>query len=251
DVAVADLTLASDDVMYILSNLFVRRLSKTGDTWPPPEPRVRTLLDSGHTIATPLQNPELEDWVIVGDAGQGKVAYADFSQVPVKFEPAPEDRIGVPVLGNVHVIFDDGFEYNKTIYAASHNIGRTSGKIYRWVIDKSTSWDELEPPNSAFYGLAQQNDVLYGAWRAAILANIPPGVGVDRSLFPRATVPPTANLEWDDLTEGLITGVVFTREPSSLKTSSNDDVNLWAIDNRNYNWASNNGTGCLWAYTDT
>jgi len=259
DVTITDLTLASDDVMYILSNLFVRRGTATGSTTWTWQSRVHTMLDSGHTIATPLENPPgeygvEEDWVIVGEGvpGQGRVAYADFSQEPVKFEPAPEDRIGVPVPGNVHVMADDEFEQNKTIYAASHDVpGGTSGKIYRWVTHESTSWDELEPPNSAFYGLTQQNGVLYGAWRAAIPANIPPGVGVDRSLYPRATVPPSTNLEWDDLTEGLITGVVFTREPSSLKISSNDDVNLWAIDNRNYNWATNNGTGCLWAYTDT
>ena len=252
DVRLDDISLASDDVMHILSNLFVRRISRTGGTWLPSEPRVRTMLDSGHTIATPLQNPELEDWVIVGDAGQGKMAYADFSQEPVKFEPPPMEQVQLPVPGNVHVIFDDEFEQNKTIYAASHDIpGGTTGKIYRWVIDESTSWDELGPPNSAFYGLAEQDGVLYGAWNAPIPANIPPGVGVDRTLYPRATVPPTTNLEWDDLTEGLITGVVFTREPTSLKTSSNDNINLWAIDNNNYNWATNNGTGCLWWYGDT
>jgi hypothetical protein len=66
-------------------------------------------------------------------------------------------------------------------------------------------------------------------------------------------VPPPP--EWDDLTVGLpLPGdvnfpVVFTREPSSLKISSNEHNNLWAIDNNLYNWTTK--VGCLWAYTDT
>jgi len=251
DVAVTDLALAGDDVMYILDDAYVRRGSKSDTNWTW-QAKIDTYLDSGHTIATPLKNPEgedeeEEDWVIVGDE-RGRVAYADFSRVPVKFEPPPLERIAVPVIGYMHVIADDKFEQNKIIYAAINDITGTSGKIYRWVIDESTDWDELEPPNSAFYGLAQRNDVLYGVWNTAAT---PPPPGVDRTIYPRAIVPPATNLEWDDLTEGLTLGVAFTREPSSLKISSNGDNNLWTIDNdnRDYDWA--NKIGCLWAYTDT
>jgi hypothetical protein len=65
-------------------------------------------------------------------------------------------------------------------------------------------------------------------------------------------VPPPP--EWDDLTAGLpppSNSVFFTREPSSLKISSNDYNDLWAIDNNilGYNWTTK--VGCLWAYTDT
>ncbi len=250
DVAVTDLALASDDVMYILDDTYVRRGSKSGTNWTW-QAKIDTYLDSGHTIATPLKNPEgedeeEEDWVIVGDE-RGRVAYADFSRVPVKFEPPPLERIAVPVIGYMHVIADDKFEQNKIIYAASCDLAGTtgtSGKIYRWRIGESTDWEELEPPNSAFYGLAQRNDVLYGVWNAA-------NPGVDRTIYPRATVPPATNLEWDDLIEGLPIGVAFTREPSALKISSNGDVTLWAIDDEDdkpYDWA--NEEGCLWAYAD-
>ncbi|MCJ7655004.1 MAG: hypothetical protein MUO97_06855, partial [Dehalococcoidia bacterium] len=203
-------------------------------------------------IAVPLKNPEgegetLEDWVIVGEAGVGGVAWADFSQTPVSFKPPFGRWIAVPVLGDVHIIADDKFERNKIVYAATNDAAGTGGKIYRWVIDKSTDWDELEPPNSAFYGLAQRNDVLYGAWGNAEVPAITSDTGVDRTVYPRAKVPPPT--EWDYLTTGLPAGVVFTREPSSLKISSNEDNSLWAMDNRAYDWP--NGTGCLWAYADT
>ncbi len=258
NVEVTDLTLASDEVMYILNNGLVRKGSKSGTSWIW-QGDVDTHLTSGHTIDTPLKNPkkesadEEEDWVIVGDAGppfgRGMVAYADFSASP-KFEPPVERRIAVPAPGNIHVIADDKFKQNKIIYAASDD---PAGKIYRWVIDESTAWEELEPPNSEFYGLAQRNDVLYGVWNTPTTLPPPPPTqpGADRTLYPRAVVPPP--LEWDYLTAGLpppSNSVLFTREPSSLKISSNDYNDLWAIDgNSPYNWLTK--VGCLWAYTDT
>jgi hypothetical protein len=259
---VTDLALAGDEVMYILNDAVVYRYEWSVDHWVRTHEE-NTELDAGHTIAVPLTNPkkkvgeETEDWVIVGEAGPpnglAKVAWADFSQLPVSFEPPSERRVEVPVPGNVQVIADDRFERNKTIYAASHDTTGGSGKMYRWVIGESTGWDELEPPNNAFYGLAQRNDVLYGAWnfpgppRPPEPPNNPPGV--DRTLYSRVKVPPPP--EWDDLTVGLpLPGpVVFTREPSSLKISSNEYNNLWAIDDHSYDWT--NKTGCLWAYTDT
>jgi hypothetical protein len=250
--SVTDLTLASDSIMYILSASFVYRYERVGTTWQRTH-EVHSELDSGHTIAVPLKNPEkdnkTQDWVIVGEGGPGsfsRVAWADFSQLPVKFEPPVNMRVEVPVLGDVHVIADDKFEQNKTVYAASHDVADTGGKIYRWVIDKSTAWDRLEPPNSAFYGLAQRNDVLYGAWINAESPGVFSDTGADRTLFPRVNVPPPP--EWDYLTAGLPVGVFFTREPSSLKISSNEYNNLWAIDDDFYNWT--NQTGCLWGYTD-
>jgi hypothetical protein len=252
NVSVTDLTLTSDEVMYILNNALVRKGSKGSPGWRW-QSDVDTYLTSGHTIATPLKNPEKEsdegneDWVIVGEAGpplgQGRVAYADFSEVTPKFEPPVSIRIQVPAPGNIHVIADGKFEQNKTIYAASDS---PNGKIYRWVIDKSTAWEELEPPNNSFFGLVQRNDVLYGVWDVPAPPNTTQGV--DRTLYSRDVVPPA--LEWDDLTAELPATVHFTLEPSSLKISSNDYNNLWAIDNSPpYNWATQ--VGCLWGYTDT
>jgi hypothetical protein len=258
---VTDLALAGDDVIYILNGPLVYRYLMEGISWRQTH-RVDTQLSFGHTIAVPLKSPggegeETEDWVIVGETGppngMGRVAWADFSQAQVKFEPPLARWVEVPVSGDVQVVADDRFEQNKTIYAASHNLADTSGKIYRWVIGKSIEWDELEPPNSAFYGLAMRNDVLYGAWRNAEVPQIIAyTAGVDRTLDARGRVLPPP--EWDYLTAGLPAppgGVLFTRGPSSLKISSNEHNNLWAIDNLvlpAYDWT--NKTGCLWAYTD-
>jgi hypothetical protein len=251
--AVTDLALSGDEVIYILNGTLVYRYISEGIGWRQTNEE-STQLGFGRTIAVPLKNPEkeaeeTEDWVIVG--GQGSVAWADFSQVAVSFKPPLGRWVEVPVLGDVQAIADDRFEQNKRIYAASHNPTGTSGKIYRWVIGESTEWDELEPPNTAFYGLAMRNDVLYGAWRTAEIPEIYAyTAGVDRTLFPRDRVPPPP--EWDYLTEGLPAppgGVLFTRAPSSLKISSSEYNNLWAIDNNPYDWT--NKAGCLWAYTDT
>ena len=80
---------------------------------------------------------------------------------------------------------------------------------------------------------------------------------MDRTLYPTVRVPPAP--EWDDLTAGLPLPppppsnfpVVFTREPTSLKTSSNTYNTLWAIDNRTYKFSTDNGTGCLWSFVDS
>jgi len=256
---VTDLALASDELIYILNDIFVYRYIRQDFGWIQTN-KESIQIGSGHTIAVPLKNPEneegeIEDWVIVGGQGPplgtGSVAWADFSEIPVSFETPLDRWLAVPVVGDVQAITDDMFEQNKTIYAASHDATNTSGKIYRWVIDESTEWEELEPPNTAFYGLAMRNAVLYGAWRTAEIPEIINyTAGVDRTLFSRDKVPPPP--EWDYLTTGLPAppgGVLFTREPSSLKISSNEYNNLWAIDNNPYDWL--NKIGCLWAYTDT
>jgi len=59
-------------------------------------------------------------------------------------------------------------------------------------------------------------------------------------------VPPPP--EWDYLVSELPIAVLFDHEPSSLKISSNDYNNLWAIDNRPYDFSLQ--VGCLWGYTD-
>lgn len=250
-VSVTDLSLASDDDIYVLDDTFVRRGFWTGSGWSWAS-KVPTELDSGHTITTPLENPNSEggdgdaDWVIVGDASYGEVAYADFSQVHKTFELTP----AVPVPGNIHVLMDDQFEQNKIIYAASDDPG---GAIYRWIFGTSTDWEEIESPNSSFYGLVKRNGALYGVWDIAVNPAIVTDEGVDRTLYSQYAMPPP--LEWDDLTAGLPDAsdanypVSFTREPSALKISANEDNHLWAIDNRDYDWEAEEG--CLWAYTDT
>jgi hypothetical protein len=212
-----------------------------------------------HSICVPLTNPQDKDIVLIstgidtpGNPG-AYVAWSDFSV------PAPEFTAlkMLPENGNVHVVTDSKYDQNNIIYAAV-NADATSntssdGVIYRWTIGKSTDWDELEPINRAFFGIAMSGDVLYGAWNFDTTTNKNNG-GVDRTLDPRVRVPPAP--EWDELKDGLpVLGIAFTREPTSLKISSNTNNTLWAIDNidalagKVYNF--DNKIGCLWQYIDS
>ena len=247
-----DLAL-TDVAIYILGNNIIYKYVRQGVGWVLTV-KVNTELENGHSIAIPLVNSGEEDMVLVGEAGSpagyGRVIYTDLAKPVPDILPPEGERIAPPIDGDAHVLFDDQFNTDRTIYVATADFSGTSGKIYRWVIDESTAWDELEPPNNAFYGLVQRNDVLYGAWRTPspaipeIAAN---QAGVDRTLNPRVFVPPPP--EWDYLVANLPTTVVFNREPSSLKISSNKYNSLWAIDNNNYNYAHE--IGRLWGYTDT
>jgi hypothetical protein len=249
---VTDLALSTNTLMYVLNDTAVYRYTYTGSNWTY-DRQADTQLAAGHTIAVPLKNPEGKDLVLVGEdgnTGYGRIAYIDFSETIIKAQPEVNLRIPPPVTGDAHVIFDDRFEQNGIIYNAIHDPFIGNGKIYRWTIEKSTAWDELEPPNTDFYGLVQRNDVLYGAWGEPQVTEIAGHeAGVDRTLYPRANVPPS--LEWDYLVAGLpvqIPAIRFTHEPSSLKITSNQYVSLWAIDKNDYDFANN--VGRLWEYTD-
>jgi hypothetical protein len=252
---VTDLAISDDNTIFILNDTLVYMYTRESGSWVF-KLSLFTGLESGHTIAVPLKNPKkttgggLANMVIVGEIGppgMGRIAYADFSEKIVTIGPPVNERIAPPVTGDAHVIFDDRFDENGIIYNAVGNPLGASGKIYRWVIGKSTAWAELQPPNAEFYGLVQRNDALYGAWKTpqipAIFGN---NAGVDRTLYPRVKVPPPP--EWDYLVSELPINVLFNHEPSSLKISSNDYNNLWAIDNRSYNFGAQ--VGCLWGYTD-
>ncbi len=251
---VTDLALSNDKTMFILNDIILSRYVREDPGGWTMTHRVDTELDSGHTIAVPLKNPKkaqggLANMVVVGEngppLGSGRILYADFSESLAVGGPIKTEQIPPPVLGDAHVIFDDRYDTDGIIYNAISTVG--DGKIYRWTTDKSTAWDELGPPNAEFYGLVQRNDVLYGAWRTPqvpeIIAN---NAGVDRTLYPRTKVPPP--VEWDYLVAELPVAVLFDREPSSLKISSNDFNTLWAIDNRPYDFAAI--VGRLWTYED-
>jgi len=253
---VTDLALSDDDTMFILNDILIYEYERAGTGWSLTH-KVDTELNSGHSISVPLKNPpradgELANMVVVGESGpplgSGRILYADFSQSVVSGGPLNEDRIDPPVIGDAHPIFDDHYDTNGIIYNAISTPLSTPGigKIYRWIVGKA-AWDELEPPNADFYGLAQRNDVLYGAWKTPEVPEIIfNNAGVDRTLYPRINVPPPP--EWDYLVSELPIAVLFNREPSSLKISSNDFNTLWAIDNRGYDYAAIEGR--LWTYED-
>lgn len=206
--------------IYVLDGNSVRKGESTNHTWRW-RSKANTGLTSGHTIAT--ISPAV---VLVGDAAQGMVACCVDGGAQFTLLPA------VPVPGNIHVIADARIQNYLVIYAASDGAG---GQIYCWVAGASPRWTSMAPPGQTFYGLAQAG-TLYGAWSTG------PNTTVDRTLNPEAMGPPV--IEWDSMTTGLTPGVIFTREPSSLKVSGN--VDIWAIDNRAYTAT----TGRLWVFSD-
>ncbi len=251
-----DIALQSDTRMYILENYTVRQINTSDSGWVLGPKQNLNMNSPSHTIWIPLKSPEDTEIVLVGsDSGSSSVAWADFSEKIVKFitlKPLPSTN------SFVHVISDSKYEENQFIYAGVNvNTISTDGIIYRWKIGKSTNWDELDPPNRAFYGIETLNGVLYGASNFSMTDQANHG-GLDRTLYPLVKVPPAP--EWDDLTAGLpqpppplsAYPVQFNREPTSLKISSNSRNTLWVIDNRRpYTFDSLKGTGCLWSYIDS
>ena len=239
--SVKDIALVDDNNMYVLDDYSVRKLSGGGSAWTPGK-RINTQLSAlAHTLCVPEASSSI---VFVGTEGNSdtQVAWVDFSVFLPKFTQLKE----LPVQGDVHVITDDKYDSNKNIYVGINIAGADDGNIYRWTMDDSTNWDELDPINRSFYGLCMLNDILYGAWTITT----PPFPGVDRTLDARVKVPPAP--EWDELRDGLPNAApfpVFTREPTSLHVSSNAYNTLWAIDNQAYDFTLKRG--CLWQYVDS
>ena len=220
---VTDFAVTSvDDVphIYILDNSYVRRGVSSGQTWQW-TPNTATTLNTGHSItATPTGT------VVVGDTAEGMVAYSLDDGVSFQRTTA------IPQPGRMHVAVDYRFRNALIIYAASDSAG---SDIYNWVVGSNFGWIAMGAPGGSFYGIIQLG-TLYGAWSSGGVT------AVDRTLEPEKLEPPY--IEWDSMNAGLTPGVVFTREPVSLKVSA--DINLWAIDNRPYTSA----TGKLWNFYD-
>jgi len=206
--------------LYILDDNFVRQGVGNGQTWHW-TPKISTTLGTGHNItATPTGA------VVAGDNIDGIVAYSLDGGTSFGRTTA------IPQPGTMHVIADYRFRNALIIYAASDSAG---SEIYNWVVGSNLGWTPMGPPGRGFYGLAQI-ETLYGAWSSGGIT------AVDRTLEPEKLGPPY--IEWDSVSTGLDAGVVFTREPASLKVSAG--INLWAIDNRPYTAA----TGRLWNFCD-
>jgi len=177
---ITDLAVVSNELLYILDDNLLNKGTwkerKYGGIWGW-DRDLDTGLLSGHTIAT-----SGEDFVFIGDEGdEGKVAYSADGGATF------EQTLAVPEPGKMWVIPDEEFDSNRFIYAASDD---SSSGIYRWVIEGSTSWRELNPRETGFYGLAEKGGALYGAY----------GSGVVRTLIPHLET--VEESDWDSLTVG-------------------------------------------------
>jgi photosystem II stability/assembly factor-like uncharacterized protein len=205
--------------LYVLDNNQVRRGDYQNGIWKWGQ-KVNTGLTTGHSVTA-----RPGGIVLVGAAAQGMVAYSidggtEFVRLPA-----------LPASGNIHVIADTRFFNYIILYAASD---APDGQVYSWIVNETNAWTPMGTPDRQFYGLAQ-TETLYCAWSDGADS------GANRTLMPERLGPPL--IEWSNMTSGLSPGVVFTREPESLKISGAD---LWAIDNRAYSGI----TGRLWTYHD-
>jgi hypothetical protein len=223
---ITDLAVASNELFYILDDELVNKSwwdeEQWGGIWEW-ERNVDTGLRHAYSIAV-----SGEDFVFVGEEdedGEGRIAYSTDGGLTFELTEA------TPEPGNMEVIPDEEFDFNRLIYAAS-----SDGRIYRWAIRGSTLWTELNPPHQSFLGLAQKGGALYGAYDS----------GVDRTLVPRQEI--VREDDWDALEEGLEQHNVDFK-PGTLRATVNEAIDLWAIDDRRYDFSKSEG--CLWTYSDT
>ncbi len=222
---VTDLAVVSNELLYILDDELVNKCWWDAEVWGGIwewERDVDTGLPHGYSIAT-----RGGDFVFVGEEnkdGEGRIAYSTDGGLAFELTEATPDP------GNMEVIPDEEFASNRFIYAAS-----SEGRIYRWTIGGSTSWSDLNPPHEGFRGLAETGGALYGAYDS----------GVDRTLVPH--VETVGRDDWDSLEAGLEQYHVDFK-PGTLRATSNEAIDLWAIDDRHYDFSE--GKGCLWVYSD-
>lgn len=232
---VTDLAVVSDKLLYILDDNVLNKYSWNETLWEGIwewEYDIDTRLDSGSAVLTYGTN-----YVFVSENGdKSRIAYSrDGGEIFNVTESLPEP-------GKIQLAVDDEFNSNKFIYAASDD---GSSDICRWAIGASTSWKEMNTPPGmgGFHGLAQIDEVLYGAHSD----------GVARTLTPHLETIRVG--DWDYIKTGL-DNVTF--KSRSLKAISNEDVDLWAIDDQDYfngdiskyDDEDYNTVGRLWVYTD-
>ncbi len=222
---VTDLAVVSDELLYILDDYRLNRCSWNETLWEGIwewERDIDTGLDSGSAVLA-----HGTKYVFVSENGdKDRIAYSsDGGEIFNLTESLPEP-------GEIQLTVDEEFNSNKFIYAASDD---GSSDIYRWAIGASTSWKEMNTGTGGFHGLAQIDEVLYGAYAYS--------AGVARTLVPHLEM--IRVTDWDYTDAGLDPERFKSR---SLKAISNEDVELWAIDGENYDFP--NEQGCLWVYTD-
>ena len=223
---VTDLAVVSDKLLYILNDDVLNRYSWNETLWEGIwewQTNIDTGLPSGDAVIA-----YGEHYVFVSEKeGKARIAYSsDGGETFNLTEPLPR-------LGEIQLTTDEEFNSNKFIYAASDD---SSSDIYRWTIGASTSWEEMNTPHKGFHGLSQIDEVLYGAYSY--------GPGVVRTLVPHLQT--IAVTDWDTTDVGLTSEVTF--KSRSLKAISNEDVDIWAIAGKDYDFS--NEEGCLWVYTD-
>jgi len=214
-----------------------------------------------------------DNHILVG--GQdGDVSYTDdFEAEEEEIFTEMED---VETSGYVTVAFDTYFDTNNVIYAALAGAGGDNG-IYRWVMDESTAWKDLQAEPYDYTGLVvdrpgnpytspETGGVIYASYVGNWTADIGDGcdtpetwcTGVARRLYPAEEVICAECGEWDYLTVGLNedNAELFVMTPDALKICGcldpTTNSKLFAIDGRVPNgYDMDDGEdGTVWTFED-
>ena len=140
--------------IFLLSDGNVRKGEFNGTFWKW-GPIENTGLAVGHTIAVA---PSGE--VVVGDGGQGLVAYS--KNELTQFVTLPP----LPVQGDVHVTVDNRMS-SLVIYAATD---QTDSGIYSWI--GSGKWISMCPPRQCYFGIARST-LFTDVGQVAVKAELP------------------------------------------------------------------------------
>jgi len=115
------------------------------------------------------------------------------------FQSLPADAISLPLDGEISVAFDPEFKSNHTVYTASND---ADGGIYRFIIDSSDSWEEIDDtlPTGAVI-----NQLAFSVSGALYAANENPDGGMERCINPRFSLGPV----FETVTRGLSNGATL------------------------------------------
>jgi len=245
---IVDLAVQDESTIYALGDNGAVAVSDDHGSAPSWSKAVDSKVASGWTIAV------LGEDILVGGQN-GDVSYsADGGETFTKLK-------NVATSGLITVAFDSYFNTNDTVYAAVYKTAWTGGGVYRWVIDVSTKWRDLNamptlnellggPEDTGttykleFTGLVLDNadgnpkssadtgGVLYASYVVEIGGTL--YTGVARNLRPAAELC-CAEADWDYLAIGLTPDVEgFEAMPQALKIcgclTPDSNSKLFAID---------------------
>ena len=132
------------------------------------------------------------------------------------FESLPADVTSAPLSGSITVAFDPEFSKNRTVYAASNTADQG---VYRFVIDKDTSWESI---NTSLPSGGKLSQLVASTDGTLYAANLKSDGGMERSLNPTYSLGPT----FETVTRGLEDSAIL----DGLWLSDN---RLWTIDSQN------------------
>jgi hypothetical protein len=265
---IQDFAFESRTMLYFLSpNALVQKMPFTGSSWSTSLKSYDSQVQGAHTIAA-----QPEGKILIGKSSLIPYAGAYSLNMNTDNPTFGPFFTALTLAGNAHVAFDPDFDNNNMVYFATDGAG---GSVFRNNITSQLLWTDTDmmaavngavgcpSPDSnrdGFYGiqLAFTGSALYAAGGEAVDSQRTTNGGVWRTIddgtgrYGPLSGMPKPGIAWDKLIVGLPAGVVFTAEPWSLKICGcctlDTDTTVYALDNRNYVAASNQGR--IWRFTD-